>query len=123
MKKYILLCAAVFLSTFSSCITSPVAITSSLTPIQNKPIVENMGKTSGSDRAWSVLGIWMIGRPDLDVAIEEAKKAKNADTLINVRCYETYVYYFFVSTSTVRVEGDAVRLGEELQPDVKGKTK
>jgi len=123
MKKYILLVSVIFLATFSSCITSPVTMTSSLTPIQNRPIVENLGKTSGSDRAWSILGIWMIGHPDLDTAIEEAKKAKNADTLVNVRCYETYIWYFFVSTSTVRVEGDAVRLGEEAKPEVKGKTK
>jgi hypothetical protein len=123
MKKFILIIPIFILAAFSSCITSPVCMTSSLTPIQNRVVIENIGKTTGTDWAISVLGIFMIGRPDIDAAIEEAKKAKNADTLVNVRCYETYAYFILFSKSTVRVEGDAVRLGEEIKPETKGKTK
>ena len=127
MKKSILFIILVLLFLLlESCSTTPICVTSSVTPIQNKLITENLGKTSGTDSALSVLGIYMIGRPDIDIALERAKLSKNADTLINVRCYETYGYYLLFSISTVRVEGDAVKLTEDLKDtkqDSKGKTR
>jgi hypothetical protein len=93
-----------------SCITTPVTVTSSNTPLQNRVITENLGKTEGSHSAYSVLSLWMIGKPDIEIAIEEALKKKNADALINIRCYRTTHFFLFVSVSKVTVEGDAVKL-------------
>ena len=93
----------------SSCSTSPISYTSSVTPMEGKVIVENLGKTQGDDSAYSILGIYMIGRPDLDLALRSAIEKKGGDTLINVSCYETYSWFLFFSKSTVLVEGEAVK--------------
>ncbi len=57
-----------------SCMTTPVTVTSSTTPMHDKKIISNNGKVQGSHRAWSVFGLWMVGRPDIDLAIQEALK-------------------------------------------------
>ena len=103
----------------SACSTSPVCVTSSLTPLQGKTVTENLGECKGSDTAFSILGIYMLGRPDISHAIQEALDSKKGDTLINVRCYETYGYFLFFSTSTVTVEGDAIRFAEPAASDDK----
>jgi len=100
----------------AGCTTSPVCITSSVTPMEGKVVEENLGRCHGSDTAYSFLGLFMFGKPDLDAAIKDALKEKKGDTLINVRCYETTGYFIIFSATTVTVEGEAVRLaGEEAQ--------
>jgi hypothetical protein len=122
--KIIIIAGCATLSLLSACITSPICATSSVTPIQNRVITENMGAVSGEDSTYSVLGIYMISRPDIDKAIAAALKSKDADTLINVRCYETTKYFVLFSKSTIRVEGEAVKLASsEVKEPVKGKTK
>jgi len=93
----------------SSCSTTPISYTSSVTPMEGKRIIENLGKTEGEDSAYSILGIYMLGRPDLDLALRSAIEKAGGDTLINVSCYETYSWFIFFSITTVRVEGEAVR--------------
>ena len=122
-KLKILSFSLLLLSVFSSCITSTICQTPSLSPMQNKTISEDLGQTFGSDWAVSVLGIYMIGRPDIDLAIEQAKSSKNADTLVDVSCYESYAYFILFSISIVRIEGKAVRLSDNPKPEQKGKTK
>ena len=112
-----LLAAVIF---FNACSTAPICVTPSVTPMQGKFTAENLGKTEGSDTAVSVLGLFMIGRPDLDLAIKNAIMKKGGDTLINVSCYETWGYFLFVSTTTVTVEGEAVKFIVE-DADIKGK--
>jgi len=97
----------------TQCITTPVGLTSSSTPVQEKKIVENYGPVQGSDRVWSVFGLWMIGRPDIDRAIQDALKQKGGDALINVTCYEKTAWFFFVSSHTVIVQGEAIRFEKE----------
>ncbi len=75
-------------------------------------MTENLGKASGSDTAVSILGLFMIGVPDMQKAIDEAVTSKKADTLINVRCYENYRYYFLFSTTKFVIYGDAVKVGD-----------
>jgi len=94
---------------FNSCTTSPICVTSSVTPLQGKVIAENLGKTEGKHTAVSIFGVYMIGRPDLDKAIKRALEKKGGDTLINVRCYETFGNFLVVTTNTVTVEGEAVK--------------
>lgn len=95
--------------------TTPVCITSSVTPMSGKTVAENLGKCEGSDTAYSFLGLFMFGRPDLESAIKEALAQKGGDTLINVRCYETSRYFLLFSTTTAVVEGEAVKFGEPEQ--------
>ena len=94
---------------FGSCSTSPISYTSSVTPMEGKRVVEYLGKTEGNDSAYSILGIYMIGRPDLDAALKSAIEKKGADTLLNVSCYETYSWFILFSKTTVSVEGEAVK--------------
>ena len=122
MKKHLIiitLCAGAFFT--ASCSTAPICATSSVTPLQGKTVAENLGKTSGADSAFSILGLYMIGRPDLDTAIGKAIAAKGGDTLINVRCYQTDSYFLLFSITKVTVEGEAVKFSQENA--VKGKTK
>ncbi len=111
---------AVLTITITGCSTSPVCVTSSVTPVNGKTVAENLGKCSGSDTAYSFLGLFMFGRPDLDIAIKEALVEKKGDTLINVRCYETTRYFLLFGTNTVIVEGEAVKFGSDETP-VKGR--
>jgi hypothetical protein len=93
-----------------ACATTPVSITSSNTPLNDKKIAENLGKVEGeSDYCFSVLGMWMIGKPDIQGAIFDALNKKKADALINIKCYEDWRYFFFVSITKVIVEGEAVK--------------
>ena len=110
MKKsffYTTILAAVLM--FNRCSTVPVCVTSSITPMQGKSISENLGKTEGTDTAFSILGLYMIGRPDLDASIKNALSVRGGDTLINVNCYETWAWFLLFSTTTVKVEGEAVK--------------
>jgi len=120
MKQILLSSAIITVIILTVSCTTPVCITSSVTPLQGKTIKENMGKTEGSDTAFAILGLYMIGRPDLDLAIQKAIKAKEGDTLINVRCYETCSWFILFSLTTVTVEGEVVKLGS-AESAVKGK--
>ena len=93
----------------SACITTPVSLTSSNTPLEGKRVVQNQGKVYGSDTAWSFLGLWMIGRPDIEEALQEALRVKGGDALTDVRCYETYRWFLIFSTTTVGVGRPALR--------------
>lgn len=125
MKRVIVYLAVITAALIlNGCVTSPVCVTSSLTPLQGKTVTENLGPCTGSDTAWSILGIYMIGRPDINLAILEALDSKKGDTMINVRCYETYGYFVLFGTTTVTVEGDAVKFAEPaVAEDKKGKGK
>ncbi len=120
MKKitfYAALAAVLFLN---ACSTSPICVTSSVTPLQGKIMAENLGKTDGEDTAYSILGLFMIGRPDLDLAIKNAVNKKSADTLINVNCYETWGWFLLFTSTTVKVEGDAIKFTAQ-DSETKGK--
>ncbi len=102
-----------------SCMTTPVTVTSSTTPLQNRKITADHGRVQGSHKAWSVFGLWMIGRPDIDLAIKDALSKKGGDALVNVTCYERTAWFFFVSMHQVFVEGDAVSLEKEPAGEAK----
>jgi hypothetical protein len=126
-KRFTILALCLAMPLLGACSTSPICATSSITPMQNKTISENLGTVSGEDSTYSVLGLFMISRPDIDRAIEKAVSLKNGDTLINVRCYTTSSYFLIFSKTTVRVEGEAVRIAdisrEPVRETQKGKTK
>lgn len=106
----------VFILIIAGCTTSPVCVTSSVTPMSGKTVTQNLGKCEGKDTAYSVLGLFMLGRPDLDLAIKDALSQKGGDTLVNVRCYETLNYFLLFSINTVTVEGEAVKFSADEVP-------
>lgn len=85
--------------------------TDSLIPIDNRKY-ENLGNVKGNDSAISVMGLWMIGKPDTRKAIKEALAEKNADTLINVTGSETSIWFILFSITTVKIEGEAIKFSE-----------
>lgn len=105
----------------TSCITTPVTVTSSTTPIQDKKITVNYGPVQGMSRTWSLFGLWMMGRPDIDKAIQDALKKKGGDALINVTCYEKTAWFFFFAFHYVVVEGEAVSFENKEGATGKGK--
>jgi hypothetical protein len=116
-----LLCTTLTATLLTSCITTPVAVTSSTTPMQDKKITMNYGPVKGMNRTWSLFGLWMIGRPDIDKAIQDALKQKGGDALINVTCYEKTAWYFFFAFHYVVVEGEAVSYDKKEPAADKGK--
>mgnify|MGYP000877780282 CR=1 FL=1 len=115
-KAAALMMLAVF--TLSACVT-PMGMTSSSTPLEGKTIVKNLGKAEGRSSSWSLLGVWSMGRPDIDAAIGEAVKSKNGDALINVRWYEKTTYLVLASITTVIVTGDVVAFEAEASAGTK----
>ena len=115
MRKTRIISLILLLSTvlFFSCSTIPMGMTSSTTPLKGRVIFENSGRSEGEARSLSVLGLWMIGKPDIDLAIENAVRRKNGDALINVRWYEKTSYYLLFSITTVNVVGDVVKFEKE----------
>lgn len=125
MKKIIQLIAVfIICAMFAGCSTVPICVTSSITPLQDKTVTENLGQCSGSSSAYSILGLFMIGRPDINEAISNALDTKKGDTLINVRCYEKTSNFIIFTISTVIVEGEAVKFGQAAAgEEKKGKGK
>jgi len=120
--KFIIIASAlVFTVVLCSCRTAPVAMTSSNTPLLDRRIEANLGKTSGYHRVWSLFGIWMFGRPDVEEAVKSAIAAKKADALINVKCYQSISWFLFFSLDTVTVEGEAVMLAQSRDKEKKKK--
>ncbi|MBN2403398.1 MAG: hypothetical protein JXN64_13520 [Spirochaetes bacterium] len=110
-----------FIGCMLSCATTPVSVTSSNTPLNEKRIAENLGKVEGvSFPCYSIFGIWMLGWPDIQSAIDSALAENGADALINIKCYEKWTYFLFFSITTVIVEGEAVTFqkpgGQYVEP-------
>lgn len=122
-RTMIISISMILIMQLSACITTPVTVTSSNTPVHDKKIISNQGPVRGSHSAWSVFSLWMVGRPDIDLAIQDALKKKGGDALINISCYEKTGWFFFVSKHTVVVEGEAVTFekGNPADSDEKSK--
>jgi hypothetical protein len=108
IRRGICISSMILLLAATRCITTPICVTSSTVPIPYKTTVQRLGKAQGSNTAWSVLGLWMVGRPDLEAAIDEAVRSRGGDALVNVKCYERWGFLF----TTVQVEGEAVKFIE-----------
>ena len=53
--------------------------------------------------------MWTFGKPDLDVAINDAVKKKKGDAMINVQWYERTYYFVLFSLHRVYVVGDIIK--------------
>lgn len=96
------------ISFMTGCVT-PMGMTSSSTPLHNRAIVEILGQAEGSDWSWSLLGLWSVGLPNMDKAINKAIASKNGDALINVRWYEKHYYFVLFSVTKVIVTGQVIK--------------
>lgn len=110
IKLFTTLSILTFMLFITGCITTPVCITSSNTPMNGKTVEENLGAARGTDSAISILGLWMLGRPDTGAAVDEAINEKKADALVNIQCYQRTSFYILFSLTTVIVEGEAVKV-------------
>ena len=120
MKRTLIITLITGFAGLAACSTVPIASTSSATPIAGKTISENLGKVRGTDSAWSILMLYMIGRPDIDAAMKQALASKGGDALTNVRMYRQWTGFLLVDRTTVIVEGDAVRFAPEKNAPAKG---
>jgi len=98
----------VLILSLTSCIT-PLGLTSSSTPLQGVKIVENCGKGEGTSGSFSILGLFSIGRPDIDDAIKEAVASKGGDALINVRMYEKSIFLVVGIYTQVIITGEVIK--------------
>ncbi len=105
----LLLVPALFLS---SCITVPIDMATSSTPLTGKTIAQNLGKAEGRSGTIDILMCYSIGRPDIDLAIQRAVESKGGDALINVRVYQEISYFIAVSYTVVIVTGDVVKFSQ-----------
>lgn len=96
----------------TGCVT-PMGMTSSTSPLKAEKM-ENLGSVEGRAMTGSVLGIWSVGKPDIDLAIRRALRKKRADVLVNVRWYEQTYYFILFSLHEVIVTGDAIKY---VKPD------
>ena len=96
------------LSSFS-CITTPVGIAESNIPLNNKPVSE-LGESKGnSSLTFSILGLWMIDKPDIKEAVTEAIDSKSGHAITNVRIYNNYIWFVLFGINYVTVEGDVIK--------------
>jgi hypothetical protein len=115
MKKIIIILSSLSLAVLLGSCVSPIGLTSSSTPLQGKIIEENLGASEGGHGSVAVLGLYSIGRPDIDIAIDEAVKKKGGDALINVRLYESTSYFVLFSYTKVIVKGEVIRFSSAPQ--------
>lgn len=115
LQKTALLILIAACMSLSACVTTPMGITSSATPLQGKVIAENLGHSEGRDSTVAILGLWTIGSPDIDSAIQSAVTAKAGDTLINVRYYKRTSYFILFSITRFTVEGDVIKFKTDDQ--------
>lgn len=106
----------IIIITIASCSTIEYTAEST-TPLNDRAYAE-LGKTTGTDRAWSLFGLWMFGRPDIDEAINDAMAKKGGDALIKVTSRQETRWFLFFSIDTLTVEGEAVKFYvEEVIPE------
>lgn len=92
------------------------------TPLQNRIISKNLGKTRGTSSKWqfSFLCVSNYAHPDMHEAIDNAVTAKKADALINMHWYATDYCWLMAKYTKLTVKGEAVKLGI---PDAANATK
>ena len=109
MEKYRMFVVFAAAAILSGCAHMPGGISDSTTPINGRPYVE-LGKVVGKDSQISLLGLFPIsGSNDIQDAIDDAKKEKKADALIDVTVESYGQYWILWSTWTTKVSGKAIK--------------
>jgi hypothetical protein len=93
----------------AGCVTY-MGMTASSTPLEGKKIEKNLGPSEGfSDYGYSLLGLWTLTQPDMDIAINDAVATEEGDALINIRWYEVSYYALIFSMNRIVVKGDVIK--------------
>ena len=104
----------VFLLLFivAGCAHSPGGIAPSSTPLEGKKY-ENLGKATGSDSLYYLLGIIPISNSNTTPeALANAIRSRNGDAMINITV-ESYAQWWVVVTRVVTtVQGDVIKFQE-----------
>ncbi|TGK01888.1 hypothetical protein EHQ53_15595 [Leptospira langatensis] len=108
----------------SGCATSSAGLATSTIPMADKKYrviapVEGMKYWFTFDIA--IIGV-PLGEPPIDRLLDELKKEKEADALINVRYWTDKIIVAFVTVNRLHISAEAVKFEEELpQPDPRRK--
>lgn len=115
LKKNLLVLNAAILSLalllLTGCMTTPVSIAPSTTPITSNDLVTEIGPASGSSWGGFVFPFFLIGGGHMiQPALDRALKKTGADALVDVKV-ETHSYFFLLVTlHRTEVYGTAVKI-------------
>ncbi len=109
----------------SACATSSAGLSTSTIPMADKKYkviapVEGMKHWYTLDIA--IIGI-PLGEPPIDILLEELKREKDADALINVRYWTDKIVILFLTVNRLHISAEAVKFEEEsnVTPDPRRK--
>jgi hypothetical protein len=120
-KQYTAAIALIGALLFTSCASTPVPKLQSTVPIGENTKYENLGWSSGSSSTWSLFGLWMWGRPDVDLAFDEAIQKRKGHAMIDVTCRERTLWFILFSITTVRVQGEVIKFMPTEKKDARKK--
>ncbi|TGL47588.1 hypothetical protein EHQ61_15910 [Leptospira wolffii] len=107
----------------SSCATSSAGLATSTIPIADRKY-KVLAPVEGM-KYWVTLDIAIIGiplgEPPIDRLLEELKREKDADALINVRYWTDKIIVAFITVNRLHVSAEAVKFEEEIDPRRKGR--
>lgn len=93
----------------TSCGYRPAGLAPSTTPVDMKEVTV-LGHATGEVSYFSLLGIFPFGKPDYQVAIQDAlSKFENGKALINVRSTFKTTWVVVGVIQKLTIEGDVVR--------------
>ena len=111
MKNIAVLLVLAFV--FVGCAVVPIGLIDSSTPLQdgdgNQRPYKVLGRSEGSNGAFSLFGFIPFGRADLEAAMDDAITKLNGDALINVRYWNRGTFAFFGTYSSIEVAGDVIQ--------------
>lgn len=107
----------------SSCASTPVPMLRSTVPIGEKIKYESLGPSWGFAWTFSIFGLWMWDRPNIDEAFDQAIKLHGGDAMINVTCRERTYWLILTSITTVSVEGEVIKFKRMEKNDAAKKKK
>lgn len=96
---------------FYGCSIVPLGLTPSTGPLISDGVKKYkiLGKSSGSQSYFTLMGILSFGEPDLKEAINDARLRLNGDDLINVTYWVKSEFYLIGTMSIIEVEGTVIK--------------
>ncbi|TGL58806.1 LIC20211 family lipoprotein [Leptospira sarikeiensis] len=121
-RIYGLVLSIILSTVLASCATSSAGLATSTVPVADKKYkvvspVEGMKYWFTFDIA--IIGI-PLGEPPIDQLLEELKKEKEADALVNVRYWTDKTILLFFTINRIHISAEAIKF-EEDTPDPRKK--
>ncbi|MEI1279522.1 DUF6567 family protein [Leptospira venezuelensis] len=107
-----------------SCATSSAGLATSTVPVADKKY-KVISPVEGT-KYWYTFDIAIIGiplgEPPIDRLLEELKKEKEADALINVRYWTDKSIFIFLTVNRLHISAEAIKFEDEItDPKKKGR--